>query len=64
VWVVVALVMLVAGAALYSPPFVVIEPGDAIDIGGDVTVSGTTTSPLNGRYLTATRFRSSRGSAP
>jgi PDZ domain-containing secreted protein/Zn-dependent protease/predicted transcriptional regulator len=62
VWVVVALVMLVAGAALYSPPFVVIEPGNAVDIGGDVTVSGTTTSPLTGRYLlTSVRLRRSNG---
>jgi Lon-like protease len=62
VWVVVGLIMLVAGAALYQPPFVVIEPGEAVDIGGDVTVSGTSTTPLRGRYLlTSVRLRRSNG---
>jgi PDZ domain-containing secreted protein/Zn-dependent protease/CBS domain-containing protein len=62
VWTVVAVVLLAAGAALYHPPYVVIAPGEAADVGGDVAISGTTTSPLNGRYLlTSVRLERASG---
>jgi PDZ domain-containing protein len=62
VWVVVAVIMLGAAAALYTPPFVIIEPGETADVGGDVTISGTPTTPLTGRYLlTSVRLRQSNG---
>jgi PDZ domain-containing secreted protein/Zn-dependent protease/CBS domain-containing protein len=62
VWTVVAVVLLGAGAALYHPPYVVIAPGEAADVGGDVTISGTTTSPLSGRYLlTSVRLERASG---
>jgi Lon-like protease len=60
--VVVAVIMLGAAAALYTPPFVIIEPGETADVGGDVTISGTPTTPLTGRYLlTSVRLRQSNG---
>jgi PDZ domain-containing protein len=62
VWTVVAVILLGAGAALYHPPYVVIAPGVATDIGGDVTIAGTATSPLTGRYL-LTSVRLERASA-
>ncbi len=51
VWVFVGLVMLVAGAALYHPGYVVIAPGDATDVSTDVTIDGIPVTPVNGSYL-------------
>jgi PDZ domain-containing secreted protein/CBS domain-containing protein len=62
VWTVVAVILLGAGAALYHPPYVVIAPGEAADIGRDITVSGTATTPLTGRYLmTSVRLERTTG---
>lgn len=62
VWVVVGLVMLVAGAALYHPPYVVISPGEAIEVSDDIRLSGVPVDDLNGRYLIST-VRLSQASA-
>jgi hypothetical protein len=62
VWAVVAVILLGAGAALYHPPYVVIAPGETADIGRDITVSGTATTPLTGRYLlTSVRLERASG---
>jgi len=53
-WIVVAAVCLVAGAALYRPPYVVVGPGPVVDVTGDVSVSGVPVTPVNGRYLVPT----------
>ena len=62
VWVVVVAVLLVAGAALYHPPYVVIAPGDATDAAGDVRIEGVPVTPVNGSYL-LTSVRLSQPSA-
>ncbi|MGH2816348.1 MAG: CBS domain-containing protein, partial [Actinomycetota bacterium] len=62
VWAVVAVILLGAGAALYHPPYVVIAPGEAADLGRDITISGTATTPLTGRYLlTSVRLERASG---
>src|ERR687895_570748 len=62
VWTVVAVILLGAGAALYHPPYVVIAPGETADIGRDITISGTATTPLTGRYLlTSVRLERASG---
>jgi PDZ domain-containing secreted protein/Zn-dependent protease/CBS domain-containing protein len=62
VWTVVAVILLGAGAALYHPPYVVIAPGEASDVGRDISVSGAATTPLSGRYLlTAVRVEQTSG---
>lgn len=45
------LVLLAAGLLLYRPPLVVITPGPAFDVAGDVTIRGRPVTPVNGRYL-------------
>lgn len=54
VWVVVGLIIAVAGLVLYRPPYVVIAPGDAIEISDDIVIDGVPVDDLNGRYLIAT----------
>lgn len=55
---VVVLVMLIAAAALYHPPYVSISPGGANDIRGDISISGVPAQTPTGRYLmTAVRLR-------
>ena len=51
VWAVVALVVLIAGAALYHPPYVVISPGQVTDASADIRIEGIPVTPVNGRYL-------------
>ncbi len=51
VWIVVALVMATAIGYLYHPPVVVLSPGPAIDLAGDVTIEGVPSEPVNGAYL-------------
>ena len=53
-WTVIALVCLVAGAALFRPPYVVVVPGPVADVTDDVTVRGVPVTPVNGRYLVPT----------
>jgi PDZ domain-containing protein len=45
---------LLAGAGLYRPPYVVLEPGSVADVTGDVAITGVPVTPVNGRYLTTT----------
>ena len=54
VWVVVGLIITVAGLALYRPPYVVISPGEAIEVNDDIRIGGAPVDDLNGRYLVAT----------
>lgn len=51
VWVVVGLVIVGAGAALYHPPYLVIAPGETADVLDDVEISGVETDEVTGRYL-------------
>ncbi|HEX2274981.1 MAG TPA: CBS domain-containing protein [Acidimicrobiales bacterium] len=62
VWTVVVIALLVAGAALYHPPYVVIAPGEATDAAADVRIEGVPVTPVNGRYL-LTSVRLSQPSA-
>lgn len=62
VWVVVGLVIVGAGAALYHPPYVVIAPGEAANVLDDVDISGVETDEVTGRYL-LTSVKLSRPSA-
>lgn len=62
VWVVVGLLILGAGAALYHPPYVVVAPGVATDAAADVRIDGVPVTPINGRYL-LTSVRISQPSA-
>jgi PDZ domain-containing protein len=62
VWLVVGLIFVVAAAALYHPPYVVISPGTTFDVGRDITISGAPVTPLHGKYL-ATSVRLSQASA-
>lgn len=61
-WLVVGLAMAIAAGALYHPPYVVIAPGDAFDVRGDITISGVATQTPSGPYL-ATTVRLSQPSA-
>lgn len=54
VWIVVGLVIVVAGAALYRPPYVVIAPGQAIEVSDEIRIEGVPVDDLSGRYLIAT----------
>ncbi len=51
VWVVVGLAILLAGAALYHPPYVVISPGPTEDVSDGMTISGVPVTEINGDYL-------------
>jgi PDZ domain-containing secreted protein/Zn-dependent protease/CBS domain-containing protein len=50
-WLVVVVAVALAAGFLYRPPVVVLAPGSAIDITADITISGVSTDPVNGRYL-------------
>ncbi len=54
VWVVVGVIIVVAGASLYHPPYMVIAPGQAVDVSREVTISGVPVDEVNGRYLLTT----------
>ena len=63
-WAVVAAVCLVAGAALYRPPYVIVSAGAPVDVTDDVTVVGVPVSPVNGRYVVpSVAFRRTNGLA-
>jgi PDZ domain-containing secreted protein/Zn-dependent protease len=51
VWVVVGLILVAAGAALYHPAYVVIAPGEATNVVDDVNISGVPVDEVDGRYL-------------
>jgi PDZ domain-containing secreted protein/Zn-dependent protease len=51
IWLGVALAFLVAAGLLYHPPYVVISPGETFDVGGDITITGTSVQRPTGRYL-------------
>lgn len=64
VWVVVGVIIAIAGGALYRPPFLVIAPGSALEVSDDIRIDGAPVDDLNGRYLIATvsmRQRSALG---
>jgi Lon-like protease len=50
-WVLVGALCLATAAALYRPPYVVIEAGPAVDVADDVSVAGLPVTAVNGRYL-------------
>jgi PDZ domain-containing protein len=50
-WAIVAAVCLVAGAALFRPPFVIVSRGTTADVTRDVAVVGISVTPVNGRYV-------------
>jgi len=51
VWVVVGLILVAAAAALYHPPYVVIAPGEAVNVVDDVNISGVPVDEVDGQYL-------------
>jgi PDZ domain-containing secreted protein/Zn-dependent protease/CBS domain-containing protein len=51
VWAVVVFAMALCVGFIYHPPYIVLSPGPAIDLSGDVRISGTEVHPVNGRYL-------------
>lgn len=51
VWLVVGIVMLLAVGYIYHPPVAATRPGPAVDITGDITISGVDVTPIEGRYL-------------
>lgn len=51
VWVVVSLLILLAASAFVRPPVAVVAPATAIDVSGDVTISGVDTAEITGQYL-------------
>jgi PDZ domain-containing secreted protein/Zn-dependent protease len=51
VWAVVGVVIVVAGLALYHPPYVVMAPGPALDVADSISISGAPVTPVNGEYL-------------
>jgi PDZ domain-containing protein len=63
-WAMVAALCLVAGAALYRPPFVIVSTGATADVSDDVSVSGISVTPVNGRYVVpSVAFRRTNGLA-
>lgn len=58
VWLVVGALMLTAAGALYRPPVVVIEPGQTLDVSGDIEIDGVPVDEPTGDYLlTSVRLR-------
>jgi len=53
-WAVVAGLCVLAGAALYRPPYAIVSAGPPADVAADVTVAGITVTPVNGRYVVPT----------
>ena len=51
IWLAVGVVMLVAAAALYHPPVVVLSPGPAFDVTEDISISGIETDEVSGEYV-------------
>ncbi len=51
VWALAILAIVLGAAALYRPPYVVVSPGEAVDVATDITISGVSTDPIEGRYL-------------
>ncbi len=51
VWLVVGLMLVGASAALYHPPYVVVAPGEAVDVVDDVNISGVPVDKVDGQYL-------------
>lgn len=62
VWVVVTVLIALAAGALYHPPLVVLEPGPALDVVGDIDIDGVETTPVSGSYV-LTSIRLSQPSA-
>ncbi len=50
-WAVVAIVCLLAGGALYRPPYAVVSASAPVDVTGDVSITGVAVTPVNGRYI-------------
>jgi PDZ domain-containing secreted protein/Zn-dependent protease len=62
VWVIVAGLILAAGAYLYHPPLVVLKPGTTLDVAEGIDISGVATDDINGRYLlTSVRLEQPNG---
>jgi PDZ domain-containing protein len=59
IWLGVALAFVLAAGLLYHPPYVVLSPGESFDVGGDITITGTSVQRPTGRYL-ATSVRVSQ----
>jgi PDZ domain-containing secreted protein/Zn-dependent protease/CBS domain-containing protein len=43
--------VLLAGAVIYHPPFVVLSPGESFDVRGDITITGIPVQPPSAPYL-------------
>lgn len=51
VWMVVGLIFALVAGLLYTPPVVVLAPGEALAVEEDITVDGATVTEVNGDYL-------------
>lgn len=51
VWIVVGLAMVLAAGFLYHPPVAVLAPGEALDVTGDITITGMEVDEVDGSYL-------------
>lgn len=51
VWILVTAAIVGAGGYLYSPPVVVIEPGQSFDVTSDIEITGRDAVEVNGKYL-------------
>ncbi|HEX7275766.1 MAG TPA: PDZ domain-containing protein [Acidimicrobiales bacterium] len=50
----VAALCLLTTGVLYRPPLVIVAPGPAVDVTGDVSVDGVPVTPITGRFLVPT----------
>ena len=51
IWILVGLIMIGAAGYLYHPPVAVISPGTALDVTGDIEISGVPVDEVNGEYI-------------
>jgi PDZ domain-containing secreted protein/Zn-dependent protease len=51
VWVIIVVLVVVAGGYLYTPGVAVLAPGKSFDISGDIHISGMKTGKVHGKYL-------------
>jgi Zn-dependent protease/CBS domain-containing protein len=51
VWAVILVTVVGAGGLLYRPPLLIVEPGVALDVTGDISIEGVETHEVRGEYL-------------
>lgn len=51
VWIITGALMVGVAGYLYRPPLIVLKPGEAIDVSGDIRITGVPTDDIEGSYL-------------